>query len=403
MNGLARDVQCVTRDNFQSKGDFMRISVLSVSVAAALAIPAVAAAQQAQAGKPGVPTLHQMFEASDIAVDGYIDMAYTRLSGAGVFTSGVANRVFDTDRNAFLLHQAAITFARQPKEGFGGLVNLTAGKDADVVAPFDANPGATQKFDVTQAFLHYGGGPLMLIAGKFVTSAGAEVIKSTTNVNYSRSILFGYAIPFTHTGVRANYAVSDKLTVIGGLNNGWDDLRETNTRKTTELGISATPIKDLSLTVMSHIGTERVGGLTLAGPEGRRNLVDVVASYAATEKLTFTLNYDNASQRNAATVAPSGADTAKWTGVAGYVIYQMTDTWRLALRGETFNDKDGYRTGVAQKWKEGTVTLAYLPSKSMEVRGEVRADRSNVSSFVKTDGSAGKSQNSVALQVLYKF
>lgn len=381
----------------------MHKSVVSVSVATALAIPAMAIAQQAQPAKPSVPTLHQMFEASDIAVDGYIDMAYTRLSGAGVFTSGAPNRVFDTERNAFLLHQAAITFARQPKEGFGGLVNLTAGKDADVIAAFDANPGATQKFDVTQAFLHYGSGPLMLIAGKFVTSAGAEVIKSTANVNYSRSILFGYAIPFTHTGVRANYALSDKLSLIGGLSNGWDNLRETNAQKTAELGISASPVKDLSLSVMSHIGNERAGGLTLAGPQGRRSLIDIVATYAATEKLSLTLNYDNARQRNASTVAPNGADTAKWTGIAAYVTYQMTDNWRVALRGETFNDGDGYRTGVVQKWKEGTVTLAYLPSKSMEVRGEVRADRSDASSFVKTDGSTGKSQNSVALQVLYKF
>ena len=350
-----------------------------------------------------MPKLHEMFEASEITVDGYIDMAYTRLSGAGTFTSGVANRVFDTERNAFLLHQAAITFAKQPKEGFGGLVNLTAGKDADVIASFDANPGATQKFDITQAFLHYGGGPLMVIAGKFVTTAGAEVIKSTANVNYSRSILFGYAIPFTHTGVRANYSLSDNFTLVAGLNNGWDNLRETNPQKTAELGVLLSPIKDLSLSVMSHVGSERVGGLTLAGPEGRRSLIDVVATYALTEKLSLTLNYDNARERNAATVAPSGAETAKWSGIAAYVTYQMSPTWRLALRGETFDDDDGYRTGVAQTWEEATLTLAYLPSKSLELRGEVRADRSDAASFLKTDGTAGKSQNSFALQALYKF
>lgn len=378
----------------------MRKSALSVVVAAALGVPAIATAQQA---KPAVPKLHEMFEASEITVDGYIDMAYTRLSGAGTFTSGVANRVFDTERNAFLLHQAAITFAKQPKEGFGGLVNLTAGKDADVIAAFDANPGATQKFDITQAFLHYGGGPLMVIAGKFVTTAGAEVIKSTADVNYSRSILFGYAIPFTHTGVRANYSLSDNFTLVAGLNNGWDNLRETNPQKTAELGVLLSPIKDLSLSVMSHVGSERVGGLTLAGPEGRRSLIDVVATYALTEKLSLTLNYDNARQRNAATVAPSGAETAKWSGIAAYVTYQMSPTWRLALRGETFDDDDGYRTGVAQTWEEATLTLAYLPSKSLELRGEVRADRSDAASFLKTDGTAGKSQNSFALQALYKF
>jgi hypothetical protein len=128
----------------------------------------------------------------------------------------------------------------------------------------------------------------------------------------------------------------------------------------------------------------------------------VVATYAVTDALSFTLNYDNGSQKNAAT-APSGDSTAKWSGVAAYATYQLSGMWRLAVRGEHFDDKDGYRTGVIQKWKEGTVTLAYLPSKSMELRGEVRTDHSNVASFMKTDGSASKSQNSFGLQALYKF
>lgn len=380
----------------------MRKSILSLSVAAALAIPAVAVAQ-AQPPKPSVPTLDQVFEASGIAVDGYIDVAYTHLSGSGFFTSGVANRVFDTERNAFMLHQAAINIAKQPKEGVGGFVNLTLGTDADVIAPFNANPGATQKFDITQAFAQYATGSLTVIGGRYVTASGAEVIKSPANVNYSRSILFGYAIPFTHTGVRATYAASDTISVFGGLNNGWDNLKETNAQKTVELGVSATPTKDVTIAMVNYIGTERVGGLVVTGPEGRRNLFDIVVTFAATDKLSFTLNYDNASQRNAATVAPSGNSTAEWSGVAVYATYQPSSTWRLSVRGEHFDDKDGYRTGVMQKWKEGTITLAYLPSKSMELRGEIRGDRSNVASFMKTDGSASKSQNSFGLQALYKF
>ena len=378
----------------------MRKSAVTISVAAALAMPAIAFSQ---AAKPNVPTLDQVLEASGITMDGYIDAAYSHLSGAGVFTSGVANRVFDTERNSFLLHQAAIGIGKQPKEGFGGYVNATLGRDADIIAPFDANPGATQKFDLTQAYGQYASGPLTIIAGKYVTAAGAEVIKSPSNVNYSRSILFGYAIPFTHTGVRATYAASDTFSVFGGVNNGWDALRDTNVNKTLELGVSATPIKNLTLAAVDYVGTERVGGLTLAGPEGRRNIFDVVASYALTDALSFTLNYDNGSQRNASSATPNGADTAKWTGLAGYVTYQFSPLWHVAVRAETFDDKDGYRTGVTQKWREATLTVAYLPAKSVELRGEVRGDRSDNSSFVMTDGSTGKSQKSVALQMLYKF
>jgi len=66
--------------------------------------------------------------------------------------------------------------------------------------------------------------------------------------------------------------------------------------------------------------------------------------------------------------------------------------------------KDGYRTGVVQKWKEGTVTVAYLPAKAWEVRGEYRADKSDKSAFLKSDGVAvTDKQQSFGIEVLYKF
>jgi hypothetical protein len=40
---------------------------------------------------------------------------------------------------------------------------------------------------------------VVLDAGKFVTNAGAEVIEAKDNWLYSRSLLFGFAVPFTHT------------------------------------------------------------------------------------------------------------------------------------------------------------------------------------------------------------
>ena len=102
-------------------------------------------------------------------------------------------------------------------------------------------------------------------------------------------------------------------------------------------------------------------------------------------------------------MTPNGAAKAKWTGIAGYVTYQLTDQWKLAFRAETFDDKDGYRTGVVQKWKEGTLTLGYLPAKNFELRAEFRQDKSDVASFMKPDGTASKDQTSYALQALYKF
>src|SRR5438105_12419766 len=204
------------------------------------------AAKSAEPAKPTAPSLTDVLTASGIDLHGYLDTAYSYLSGTGIFRSGVADRVFDTEPNSFNLHQAALTVDYQPKEGFGGLVNLTAGRDARVIASAGE---ATSNFDVTQAFVQYAHGPLTIIGGKFVTLAGAEVINSTQDTNYSRSILFGYAIPFSHTGARLTYAASDQLSLIVGVNNGWDQLQDANKQKTAELGVSYTPSKVFSLGV----------------------------------------------------------------------------------------------------------------------------------------------------------
>ena len=351
--------------------------------------------------KPAVPTLDQVLETSGVSLGGYIDTAYSHLSGTGAFSSNTANRVFDTEPNSFNLHQAAIVVAKQPKEGFGGLVNITVGNDAQVIHSFDEPVGPqTNRFDVTQAFAQYGQGPLTVIVGKYVTNAGAEVINSTSDVNYSRSILFGYAIPFTHTGLRATYAVNDMLSVIGGVNNGWDQIKDANKQKTLELGLTVAPTKTLSFAVTDYAGSEPVDIIAKpTGTQGMRNILDLVGTWTASDKLSVTLNYDYGSQDNAV----GGTGKAKWTGLAAYANYQFTDTWRLSVRGEYFNDKNGYRTGVVQKWKEGTITLAYLPTKSMEIRGELRGDKSDQSSFLKSDGSASKTQSSYGVEAIYKF
>lgn len=363
-------------------------------------------------------------------VSGYVDVGYTHLSGKGQFApagpgGGFPNRVFDFDRNSLNLHQAAITLAKQPKEGFGGLLNVIVGKDPDVFAAYKtdpsnggvcnlatglntATPGSCDKdrWDITQAFLQYAAGSFTIIGGKYVTLAGAEVIDSRPGPNYSKSILFGYAIPFTHTGARLSYSATDTLTLMAGVNNGWDALKDTNGSKTLELGMLFSPTKTFTLGAQGYSGKERVGGLINTGLEGTRNLIDLVATFVATDKLTLILNYDYATQQNATSLLTGAAIKAKWQGWAGYANYQINEQWRLSLRGEYFDDQDGYRTGVIQKWKEVTLTAGYSPPqiKNLELRFEIRGDRSNVPAFVDSNNiTASKSQNSVGIQAVYKF
>ena len=378
-------------------------------IAAASATTAVFA-QTAPADTPKVdppPAPPAIFSIGGFDLTGHVDVGYSRLSGSGKFANGLNDRVFDFDRNKVSLQAIDLQLAKLPDDGFGGLVDVTIGKDADTIAAYGtidrargpAN-GVRKRFDATQAYAYFGSAPFSIIAGKFVTNAGAEVIKSDADTNFSRSILFGYAIPFTHTGVRATYKLNDQLTVLGGVNQGWDAFRDTNGAKTLELGAVWTPVEPLSLTGSFYSGKERVTNYPRSDAQGTRNLVDLVGSYKITEQLTFVANYDYGTQAQGS----ASGGKAKWQGIAGYLNYQFNDQWRLSLRGEYFDDKDGYRTGFVQKWKEATLTVAYLPTRNIELRGEIRGDRSDHSTFLKSDGvSTSNTQRSAGLEFLYKF
>src|SRR5713101_6679468 len=381
----------------------MKKLILASAVSALFASPATVLAQ----AKPApVPTLDKVLEASGIAVSGYIDAGYTH-SDRNVETA-FSTRVFDSQNNSFALHQFGLQVAKQPKQGFGGVVNITAGADAQVIHAFpETTAGAGSMFDITQAYGQYSTGSLTLMAGKFVTLAGSEVIWSPSNNNFSHSILFG-AIPFTHTGVRAGYAVSDTVTLYGGINNGWDQLTDANKGKTVELGASIIPIKPLTVNVTGYFGKERATapGAPPAGgaAQDQRNMLNVVATYTINNRMSAGGEVLYVSQDGAA------GGTAKYNGLAGYFTYNLNREWRVAARAEMFDDKNNFHfgpnnqpAGTDVKYNEITATLAYLPSSSVELRGEIRGDRANNAVFINSDGTTAKSMQSLGFQGIYKF
>ncbi len=378
----------------------MQKTVLSLSVAAALAVPSLVMAQDKPAAGPAAPTLDKVLEASGISATGYVDAAYSHANRD--IQGGFSTRVFDSQNNSFVLHQVGMQFAKQPKEGFGALVNVTAGQDATVIhsSPDSTSPSAS-KFDITQGFVQYAGGPLTIIGGKFTTLHGTEVIWSPNNANFSRSILFG-AVPFTHTGIRATYAPMDTLGLIVGLNNGWDQLVDSNKGKTLELGVTANPIKPLNLAA-SYYGGKEIS--TVNGIDGKRDSFNVTGSYAIIEPLSIGLEYLRVSQKDAIG-APGASSKMTYSGFAGYLSYTFMPKMKATLRGEDFNDKDGFHFGTTNtKYKEVTLTLAYLAADNFELRGEVRQDKADKEVFKSgvnaTDLS--KSLTTYALQALYKF
>ncbi|MDB5070375.1 MAG: putative porin [Candidatus Eremiobacteraeota bacterium] len=379
--------------------------------------PAVAApvASAAPSPAPSPSPTPRAWQASGFAATSFNDSSLGPGTAGFSFANGGASRTFDTISRQLMLN--AINVQLQKTGTVFGKVELTAGTNANVIAsyPYANNPNPLQTaFDVTQLYAGISSGPFALQAGKFATLAGAEVIEDPGNANISRSILFGYAIPFTHTGARLTYTPTSLWTVIAGVNNGWDNLKGPGGPKSAELGLAYNGAV-FALTAQSYLGMERYSNATWSAtgdsPAGHRALLDVVGTYHATPKLTFVGNFDTGRQTavpllNAfgnPVVIPGGLGTATWNGFAGYATYQINSKLSAALRGETFNDRGGFRTGFDQQWSEATFTLAYAPSAPVVFRLEGRSDHSNRLVWADQGFGLHDAMQSVAAQVLVKF
>jgi hypothetical protein len=367
-----------------------KIHITCTALAITGIAPGFAFAADAPAAAPAGPKLSDVLDASGIAITGYVAASYYHSSGYSTFHQ------FDIEHDTFQLDQAGVTIAYQPKEGFGALVNIIGGEDARVINAAENKTNST--VNVTQAFVQYATGPVTVMAGKFVTLAGAEVIAPTGNTNFSRSLLF-FSEPLTHTGIRASFAATDTVTLIAGVNNGWNTTSTSYGSKTGELGVAFAPNKMFALAAQAYIGKVELYN-------ANRTLVDFVGTYNATAALSFVVSYDWFKQQQVDFGGVSSPDL-KWSGVAGYVNYAISDLLRVSVRGEFLDDKDGFNTGTPQKVKEGTVTFGYAPVKSFELRLEGRYDKSNEATFVNSLNGAATNfydhQTGVAIQGLYKF
>ncbi len=359
----------------------------------------------AQADTPAAgPTIDQLLSASGISEQGYIEAAYTHYD----LSNPSSLNYFDSKPNTFELKQAALQLSKLPTEGVGGLVNITTGSDADYIKsyPYSSGP-ASNSYDLTQAFLQYSHGIYSVMAGKFVTMAGAETINSLSNYNVSHSIAFLNAIPFTHTGARLTVAPSSTFSLMLGEDNGWDQQQAKVKAKTTELGFAFNPTAMVSWTGAGYFGqnlpSAPSGSLQPVkaintGP-GMLDLVDTVVTVKPTSALSLVLNADDATQKHA---FADGSD-AKWTAVDVYANYVFTPTWQGTIRLESFDDKDGYKLGYGTgSTKSATLTVGYSVTPALLVRAEAREDKAPTTAFSK-GSSLTDTEQFYALDALYKF
>jgi len=313
-------------------------------------------------------------------------------------------RVFDHKSDEPTLDLFQLVFAKDaPLGGVGYKVKLSAGETARFIHSRGLgindgqDPARSSGFDLTEAYLEYlapVGKGLKVRFGKYATYFGAEVIEAKDNPNYSRSLLFNYAIPFTHTGLMVGYNFTDTLSANLHVVNGWDNTADNNSGKSVGLSIGYAPMEQLSMFFNTMYGPEQ-----FHNSSNNRFLFDWVATIKPMKNLSVILNADYATENNVI-----DDHDAKWYGFAGIVKYEFSDRYSLAARAEYFNDHDGVRTGIRQSMKEITITPEIKIANGLIVRPEYRHDWAGKDTFdTHHDIMKKKSQDTIALAVMYSW
>ncbi|MGA2713387.1 MAG: outer membrane beta-barrel protein [Bryobacteraceae bacterium] len=206
--------------------------------------------------------------------------------------------------------------------------------------------------------------------GQFVTSAGAEVIEANANWNYSRSLLFAWAIPYYHFGLRTSTPVTKSWTLGVQVVNAWNTVWGNNDMKNVGITSAFTRTK-YTWSANYYVGPNHPGTSS-----GKRNLVDSTLLLTPDAKFNIYINGDYGRDNN-----PVGPGYSEWYGAAAAAHIQITSKFAVSPRVEVFDDANGFSTGTMQTIKEGTITGEYKYNDHFIGRLEWRHDSSDAPFF----------------------
>jgi hypothetical protein len=333
-----------------------------------------------------------------ITVNGFMSLSYTYNTNQP-YDRLNQYRVFDFNDNQPQLDMAQLVIQHPVEEPnqFGFRYNMIAGSGVpEVTAAYglfrSTTTNVAHHFDIPELYVSYElplGKGLRFDAGKMVSHLGSEVIGGYDGYNdeFSRGFIFGYAVPFTYSGVKATYAFTTRITGMVVLVNGWDEVKRYNHGYSWGSQITVTPTKTTTLYFNFIHGPERPNDT-----RDQRSVGEIVANWKTMPRLNLGFDAVYGHEENG--VAP-GQD-AIWKGLATYVKYGFTPKFSLAFRGEVFNDGGGTRTGVSQVLQGYTISPEYDMAAKLSdvagwlkkfdgkcaVRGELRFDHSNQDVFL---------------------
>jgi len=348
----------------------------------------------APAAAPAAPT----WSAGSIDFSGYVDgyFSYNANRPGQNSTFGQVNQLynFDDETNQFSLEAAKLTLNHDP-DPIGAHVDLLFGRTNAFLHGADS-PTANY---IEQAYLSIKppkAKGFEMDLGQFVTSAGQEVIETMNDWSYSHGLLFAWAIPYYHFGLRTSMPVNKVWTAGFQVVNGWNNVTDNNGGVT--IGLTSSVVKPkFTWNTNYYTGPENANT-----QKGYRNLIDTTLLLTPTPKFNAYVNYDYG-QNHAPTATPQASHSPHWQGVAVSGRGQVTPNAALVARYEHFYDNQGFATGTAQKLNEFTATYEYKYAAGLLLRTEYRRDWSNVNYYDKGDNELVKAQSTLTLGMIAFF
>ena len=213
--------------------------------------------------------------------------------------------------------------------------------------------------------------------GNFNTFLGYEVISPAANFNYSTSYMFSYG-PFSHTGAKVDFSISDDVSLMVGLFNQTDQT-EANYDRYTAFG--------------AQLGLYGQYLNLLAGDEYFQ--LDYTGGFDLSDSFFLGIN---------ATTATLAGDTG-FAGVALYPQLTASDSFAIGLRGEFFSETDGFGALVSDGDADNfslTLTGSFT-SGNFIFKPEFRLDSASSEIFAISPTEASDSLASFVMAMIYSF
>ena len=340
--------------------------------AATAAEPTPAVTPAAEPEKPG------------LLLSGFVDAYYQHSFNKSTFPTS-----FTPNNNSFSLGMANLVLTKEGKVGF--VADIAVGPRAEAANGY---AGTALSF-IKQLYVKYAAtDKLTFTLGNFSTFFCYEVIDSKSNYHYTTSYIFSYG-PFFHTGIKADYALSEHLSVMLGVFNDTDTKIDVVGGK--HIGGQLSYKRDNFSLYFDGIGG-RITDPSETSTETMGYHFDVYSNIKASDRLGLGFNVSRKSQK---AVDQEGQS---WLGTALYTTYALSDAFSLGVRGEFIRDADGMMLGKVDNNIAALTFSSHINLGSLTVIPELRFDSTKQEdTYTSLSGDALKAMSGLLMAVVYSF